>query len=638
MKKLLADFIEKKSYTKTTPFVFNINKKLNKNPEYYKLTIAPNRIALSATSESGILFGLQTFFLLLEKTNKLNCMVIEDWPDFSKRGFITGGGSYNNIMRMLPYKFNMYWMCGGGHNCREWPRKMTAKEKADQKYLAEQCENFKMPLVYGMRPGYGKNEFHFLDPVHVKSIMDQYTDYYKSGIRNFYLTYDDLFNIGRDKLHFKDDIKRFKNIGNAHAYLSVKVYKHLKSLNPKNKLYVVPMYYYDPTHYAKVEKAYLKALSVLPADVEFINCGTFTDTGINSAKKITGRQPFFWSNFMAQYESLKVQPKILSPLSFKRPKNITKKMNGYMFVLWPKHTMMKEMFSDFLWNADSFDPDQSFAYILQKHAGKGANTLTQFIEFKKRLQSYPFTGQAKGEILLLTGDTVKSIDSWKLRTKKLSAKKQAEIFKELDAMTSIYKMLLDDFKTREYPINIAKTTNGFNSLKTVGSKFVIPAKTWKNGKPNRAQAQTVVKAGYDSKYLYLQFICAEPKGDKLRARHTRRDSMIFTDDCVEFFLQPPNSPKYYHVAINSIGGIYDVFGADKKWNSNTEVKVKKTKKSWTVDCKIPLKSLGVTSLKGQAWKVNFMREKHSGKKEFSSAFPVLNNFHEKDRLWKVIFN
>jgi beta-N-acetylglucosaminidase/Carbohydrate-binding family 9/Glycosyl hydrolase family 20, domain 2 len=638
MKELLSDFIKKKSFAKGIPLVFTINKKLNQNPEYYKLAISPKLIALSATTESGILYGLQTFFQLLDKTNQVDCMEIEDWPDFSKRGFITGSGSFNNIKRLLPYKFNMYWMCGGGHNCRQWFRPMTTAEKAAQKEFVEQTNNYKMPLVYGMRPGFGKHEIHFSDPIHIKAVLNKYTNYYNSGIRNFYLAYDDLFNIGRDKLTFKDDIKRFKNIGKAHYFLADNVYKHLQSLNPKNKLYVIPMYYYDPTFYSKEEKDYLRSLGALPVEVEFINCGTLTDTGINNAIKITGRKPFFWSNFMAQYESMKVRPKILNPLSFKRPKNITKKMNGFMFVLWPKHTMMKELFADFLWNADRFNPDKSFATSLHKHAGKGADTLTQFIEFKKRLKGYPFAGIHKEEILLLTGNTVNSIDAWKQRINKLPAKKQAEIIKELDAMTSVYKMLLEDFKTRQYPINVSRTTSGFSSLKTVAAKFVLPGKTWENGIPNHAQAQTEVKAGYDNKSLYIQFICAEPKADKLRARHTRHDSMIFTDDCVEFFLQPPNATKYYHVVINSLGRVYDVFGADKKWNSNAEVKVQKNKKSWTISCKIPLKSLGVTSLKGQAWKINFMREKHSGKKEFSAAFPVLNNFHEKDRLWKVIFN
>jgi beta-N-acetylglucosaminidase/Carbohydrate-binding family 9 len=565
-------------------------------------------------------------------------MEIEDWPDFNRRGFITGSGSINTIKRLLPYKFNMYWWCGGGHNCRQWLRPMTKTEKTNLTVLAKQAAACKMPLHYGMRPGFGKHEIHFSDSSHIKAVLAKYTDYYNAGIRNFYLAYDDLFNIGRDKLSFKDDITRFKNISNAHYFLADKVYRHLKSLNRKNRLYVIPMYYYDPTFYAAEEKAYLKSLSALPVEVEFINCGTLTDTGIKNAIEITGRKPFFWSNFMSQFETMKVRPKILSPLSFKRPMKITEKMNGFMFVLWPDHTIMKELFADFLWNADNFNPDQSFAINLYKHLGKGSNVLAAFVDFKKSLSSYPFAGLHKDEVLLLTGNTIKSIDSWRLRISKLPQEKQAEINQELDAMISTYKMLLKDLKHRKYPINIAETTDAFGSLQQVATNFMLPAKTWKNDIPNRAQAQTVVKAGYDNKFLYIQFICADPETDKLRARHTRHDSMIFTDDCVEFFLLPPNSTNYYHVVINSLGGIYDSYGNDKKWSSNAEVKIEKNKGSWTVSCKVPLKSLGITDLKGQSWKINFMREKHSGRKEFSSAFPVLSGFHEKERLWKVVFN
>ncbi len=629
---MLADFINKKRYKSGIPFIFKLDKKLNKNSEYYKLDIKPDGINLSASSESGILYGLQTFFQLMLNTNQVKCMKIEDWPDFRKRGFITGSGSFNTIRRLLPYKFNMYWMCGGGHNCRQWLRPMTDSEKKYLTSFANKAAVCKMPLHYGLRPGFGKHELHFSDSKHIKAILDKYSDYYNCGIRNFYLAYDDLFNIGRDNLTFKDDIKRFKNIGNAHCFLADNVYRHLKSLNPKNKLYLVPMYYYDPTFYSKEEKAYLKSLSKLPVDVEFINCGTLTDAGVKNAIKITRRKPFFWSNFMAQFESMKVRPKVLSPLSFKRPANITKKMDGFMFVLWPDHTMMKELFSDFLWNADKFNPEKSFTDNLSKHAGKGANVLAEFINFKKSLKGYPLTGIHKNEIILLTGNTIKSINSWRLRINKLPKKKQAEIVKEIEGMISRYNLLLNDLKKREYPINISKT------LKPVADNFVLPAKTWKNDIPKLAQAKTVVKAAYDNKFLYIQFTCADPDVKNLRARHTKHDSMIFTDDCVEFFLQPPNSKKYYHVVINSLGGVYDVYGDDKNWESNVQVKINKIKNSWTVSCKIPLKSLGVTDLKGQSWKVNFMREKHSGKKEFSTAFPVLRGFHEKERLWKVVFN
>ena len=558
-------------------------------------------------------------------------MEIEDWPDFSKRGFITGSGSFNTIKRLLPYKFNMYWMCGGNHNCRQWMRPITADEKKHLTALAKQTAIYKMPLHYGLRPGFGKHELHFSDSSHIKAILDKYSDYYNCGIRNFYLAYDDLFNIGRDKLTFKDDIKRFKNIGNAHYFLADKVYRHLKSLNRKNKLYLVPMYYYDPTFYSKEEKAYLKSLSSLPVEIEFINCGTLTDNGIKNAIKITGRKPFFWSNFMAQFESMKVRPKVLSPLSFKRPADIAKKMNGFMFVLWPEHTMMKELFSDFLWNANEFNPEKSFTDNLLKHAGKGANVLSEFIDFKKKLKGYPFTGLHKDEIILLTGNTIKTIDSWHLRIGKLPKKKQTEIIKEIDSMISRYKILINDLKKRKYPINISKT------LKPVANHFVLPVKTWKNDIPKLAQAQTVVEAAYDNKFLYIKFLCADPDVNKLRARHTKRDSMVFTDDCVEFFLQPPNSTKYYHVVINSLGAVYDVYDNNKSWDSNVQVKIKKQEKSWTVSCKIPLKSFGIKNLEGQSWKVNFMREKHSGRKEFSTAFPVLSGFHEKDRLWRVVF-
>ncbi len=538
---------------------------------------------------------------------------------------------------LLPYKFNLYWMCGGKYNCREWLRKITPAESQTMKKLSGEADKRKITLVYGLRPGFGKTELHFSDPAHIQAILDKYRKLYECGLRNFYLAYDDLFNIGRDKLSFPDDKKRFKNIAGAHLFLARKIYDTLKKLNSANKLYIVPMYYYDPTNYSPEEKAYLKTLGELPHDVDFINCGTLTGEAIRNLEKLIKRKPFFWSNYMAQYESVKPRPELLGPLTFKVPKKITSKMRGFMFVLWPDHRMMKQLFSDFLWNADHYDPAAAFARCMLKDKGKGANLLVEYLNFKNSLKDYPFAGVHKEEMLVLTGNTLKSIASWRNRIKKLPAAKKVRINRELSAMLDNYRMLLDYLKFNVYPVIISRTESGSSLLPVIAGEFVLPCSKWKNGIPVFPVDQTSVSGGYDDRNLYFRFYC-HGNPENLLAKHKKHDSMVFTDDCVEMFLQPPNCPEYYHIAINPAGTVYDAIGQNKSWNSGAETRIEKGKNFWTVFCRIPLKSFKTGgNLRGQTWKANFFREKNSGKKEYSSAFPVLRRFHEPERLWRISF-
>lgn len=620
---------------KGTSLKLHIDKNMHDNNEYYTLKITPEKILLSATSKRGILYGIQTFIQLLDSDNSIPCVEIKDWPDFKLRGFITGARSLSTLDRLLPYKFNFCRMCGPDFTCRKWMTPMTSKEKKYLSKLTSEALKRFIQISYGLRPGYGKNELHFSDEKHIDAILAKYKDMYDCGIRNFYLAFDDLFNIGRDKLSFADDKKRFGNIGEAHFFLANRVYSFLQSLNKANKLDIVPMYYYDPTSYSLTEKNYLRALGRLPQEVEFINCGTFSKKSVANLEDLINRKPFFWSNFMAQYEGIKPRPELLSPLTFQMSPQPTSYFTGFMFVLWPKHTMMKQLFSDFLWNADKFDPDKSFAMSMMKNSGGNSDILTDYLKFKQGIQNCPFVGAHKEEMLLLTNNVLKNITKWKTRVKGIP--QEEKIKNELDNISNDYNILLNFLKNHDFPVEINKTKEGFEGLQTAVKKFILPVKKWKEDIVSFPKQQTQVDLTYDNKYIYLRFICQDPDALSLRANQDKHDSMVFTDDCVEFFIQPPDQSKYYHIVINSLGTVYDIFGDDKSWDSDIEVKVEKRKTSWTVMCKLPLSAIKQDNLKGKTLKFNFMREKHTGIKEFSSAFPVLKRFHEKERLWKLFF-
>ena len=610
----------------------------NSSRQWYRLNVSEKEIRLTGTTKAGILYGLQTLFQIMEKPESVPEVEIEDGPDFDTRGIITGAFSVNAMDLLVPYKINFYWPCGGAFACREWTRPMTEAEKTHLRGVIEGAKIRQIDIIYGMRPGWGKTELCYSSQEHMKYITDKYRTYYELGLRNFSLAFDDLFNIGRDSLSFPEDKKTFHDIGEAHYYLANEIYKFLKSLDKNNVLCVIPMYYYDPTNYSEGEKKYLRSLGKLPEDVLFINCGTLSKKGISNFEKLTNRKPFFWSNFMSQYEAVKPMPDILSPLDFKYSPDITKELKGFTFVAQPKHQMMKELFSDFMWNANNFNPAQSFYLSMRKQFGADQALLGQYIKFKEGIKSYPLAGVHKEEILYLTESTISNINSWKARLKSLPPQQKKAIDAEIDGMTKIYRVILLDLKGKEYPLKIYPAEKGFSGLKTTIGNFVLPYRSWKTDQPLRPEANTVVGTGYDKDYFYVRFVCDEPYMDKVRATQKDRDGMVFTDDCVEMFLASGKG-DYFHIVVNKLGTVYDEKGSDKSWNSDVDVKVSSGKEKWTVECRIPWKTMVKTSpTAGDSWRVNFSRSRYGGKEEFSSAYLVLRGFHEPVRFWPILFS
>jgi hypothetical protein len=58
-----------------------------KNPEGYRITISPQSIDITAASDAGAYYAVQTIRdILALDGRRLDCCMIEDWPDFTRRG------------------------------------------------------------------------------------------------------------------------------------------------------------------------------------------------------------------------------------------------------------------------------------------------------------------------------------------------------------------------------------------------------------------------------------------------------------------------------------------------------------------------------------------------------------------------
>jgi hypothetical protein len=160
------------------------------------------------------------------------------------------------------------------------------------------------------------------------------------------------------------------------------------------------------------------------------------------------------------------------------------------------------------------------------------------------------------------------------------------------------------------------------------------------GKHSLAPAATRALVTFDSRNIYLGFICAEPRMDRLVLRETKRDGEVWKDDCVEVFLSPKRGAKYHHLIVSAAGVQYDEIGraAPDSWNAKWRCEVLREADKWTAEISLPFAQMEVDAPRpGAIWNVNFCRHR-PGAMEFSCFAPCSETFHEAENFARTVFS
>jgi hypothetical protein len=145
--------------------------------------------------------------------------------------------------------------------------------------------------------------------------------------------------------------------------------------------------------------------------------------------------------------------------------------------------------------------------------------------------------------------------------------------------------------------------------------------------------KTIAKVAISGNTLYIGFECF---GKNRLPVQKKRDSMVWTDDSVEIFIDPGSMPvmdatysqgSYYHFAVNSLGTVYDSYtgGVTRGYDGPVKTFCKRFEDKWIAQIAINISSLDINKLK-QDWRINLCREDHTNK-QYSSAFDLKHNFH-----------
>ena len=104
----------------------------------------------------------------------------------------------------------------------------------------------------------------------------------------------------------------------------------------------------------------------------------------------------------------------------------------------------------------------------------------------------------------------------------------------------------------------------------------------------------IVAAGPDA--MYVAVVCGEDQLEKVRARAKAYDDpKVWSDDCVELFIEPVKDSKvYYQMVVSITGQRFDGKGEDVSWNGKWEAKVTRSQSNWTFEARIPWSTLGMS--------------------------------------------
>ncbi len=148
---------------------------------------------------------------------------------------------------------------------------------------------------------------------------------------------------------------------------------------------------------------------------------------------------------------------------------------------------------------------------------------------------------------------------------------------------------------------------------------------------------TAVWAGRDADNLYIAFDCRERAVKQMRRKFQHaeeRDNAIYSDDCVEIFINPfgSDSDGLYHFAVNADGIVYDALSEDTGFNSGIRTACKVYDDHWVAEVAIPLADLSMNPGGAELWRFNFGRERQGKVPEYSSWGMGSGGFSDPSRL------
>ncbi len=354
----------------------------------YLLSIDEKSASISAKSESGLFYGLQSLSqLTFEHKGKkyIRSAKIQDWPAFEIRGYI--GGLPNLTEHLAHFKMNMLQFPGGRG-------KLEDKRLAYYKALVESCRrNFAIFLSHEGYMGNFDGKLEFTDEG-FRKLVEYFKFRFDLGARAFTVAFDDMHmnKAGEGKLW-----------GENHAKACKIVYDAMKKLDPKCLIWFCPVPYGGTPDtklvFTNLKEGtdYLNVIGqVIPEDVFVYWTGTDVfspkmngETADKFAKPIR-RKPFIWDNdsiaWINRWEALHGRSKDLYKHTSGYVANLAQGEGHCQFLdnVFPVIMSM----ADYLWNPEAYDESKALEKTFRFLAGSRYKDLQEAWDYLKKTKAH----------------------------------------------------------------------------------------------------------------------------------------------------------------------------------------------------------------------------------------------------------
>ncbi len=332
-------------------------------------------IEIAGGGSEGNYFGAQTLKqIIFPEPNKdapLYEVEIYDWPKFRFRGVIEGGGgrwSHEQRMSFLEFmgehKMNyfLYIPKGDSKVRREWRKPYSEEEMAQFKEEIALALRKKINFAYGLNPALSA---HCGSEKTFKTIIDKFEKFRAIGVEHFGIFFDDILPLRQSK----QDREMFSSAAEAHAYLANRLYRYLKSKNPRT------LFFFCPTPYWSIENfGYFKVIKeMLDPDIAVGWTGKgvapFSIT-LDNAKKfyeITGHQIGLGDNYPVHGDGL-----CMGTLRNRDPRLFEYIPAFVSNPAWSRPTMTSiplATIADYTWNPLNYDADRAWEVRIRRFGG-----------------------------------------------------------------------------------------------------------------------------------------------------------------------------------------------------------------------------------------------------------------------------
>ena len=345
--------------------------------EKYFITADENSVIIEASCRKSVFRAVHTLAKLIKK-DELRTGTLEDYPMFTRRGYIEGfyGPTWKQEKRLSVMKL----MAANGMNCfyyapkddeyhrAKWRDVYPEKELSELKILFDTAAENELEVCWCLGPGL---TYRYTGESDFDALIAKYMNVYSIGVRNFGLLLDDI----PSDFQYDEDSAAYDSIVDAHIALINRVFDALRAIDSSITLTVCPTQYFgecDDYYISKFGKGLPQKIKIFWTGREI--CSTFlTCREADDFTAATGHRPLYWDNYPVNDAEM-FHEMHLGPVKG-RDKELFRHSEGLIsnvmeYAECSKIPLMT--IADYLWNPAAYDCDKSLENAQREILGENA--------------------------------------------------------------------------------------------------------------------------------------------------------------------------------------------------------------------------------------------------------------------------